>query len=87
MTWGLYLAAWWVLSVPAGCLAVRLACFAVQATNNPDALGAVSADLSMPPTKLARRSPSNQQAPGISLDGEERRRLMARNIGVCREHP
>jgi hypothetical protein len=75
MTWAIAIAAWWVLSVPVACLAVRLSCVAVQ--NDPGALGAASADLRLPPTKLARRSPSNQQAPGISLD-RERHRLMGR---------
>ena len=78
MMWQLAVAAWCVLSVLG---VVRLACFAVQ--SDPNVAGAVATCVP-PPTKLARRSPSNQQAPGISLDGE-RHRLMARNIGASRE--
>ena len=75
MTWAIAIAAWWVLSVPIACLAVRLSCVAVQ--NDPSAAGDAAVVFHLPPTKLARRSPSNQQAPGISLD-RERHRLMGR---------
>jgi hypothetical protein len=76
MTWAIAIAAWWVLSVPIACLVMRLTCVAVQ--NDPSVAGTVATDWTFPPSaKLARRSPSNQQAPGISLD-RERHRLMGR---------